>query len=129
MYQWLRLFTVIALTMCVAETGHAADKTFLDYCKAGKAGNTPGMWHTVEVMKTKVAQSDCDVAWRKLTGLTVRKLGYNKITDLTPLAGLTGLETLHLGENPIDPAKCPTSEDTAKAVREFCIRYRKEKGL
>ena len=72
----------------------ASDKTFLDYCKAGQAENTPGAWHTVEAMKAKVAESDCDAAWQKLAGLEILYLVDNQITDITPLAGLTGLEAL-----------------------------------
>jgi len=166
MYHWLRLFTVVALTLGVAQSGHAAEKTFLDYCNAGKAGNTLEVWHTVEMMMGE--ERDCDAAWLKLTGLTGLALNNNQITDITPLKGLTGLTVLGLNNNQItditplkgltrltrldlsdnqitditplkgltgltglglsynqiDPAKCPTSQDTATEVRKFCVEHR-----
>jgi len=112
----------VALTLGVAQSGHAAEKTFLDYCNAGKAGNTLEVWHMVELMM--VEERDCDAAWQKLTGLTELDLKNNQITDITPLKGLTGLWWLRLKNNPIDPAKCPTSQDTATEVRKFCVEHR-----
>ncbi|MGC1395712.1 MAG: leucine-rich repeat domain-containing protein, partial [Coleofasciculaceae cyanobacterium] len=57
--------------------------------------------HTVEVLLQKAETTDCDAANQKLLSLLRLDLYNTKISDITPLQGLTNLNELNLGSNKI----------------------------
>lgn len=111
--------SAIVLILCVnklplkaAETPAENNRrTFADWCR-DRDSLSPETKHTVEVLLEKAGTNECDAADRKLSSLTQLKLGNNQISDIKPLASLTGMKELYLSGNPIAPKICPLKPES-----------------
>jgi internalin A len=74
--------------------------SFADWCKH-KDSLSKEARHTVEVLLKEAGTSDCNEAEKVLSNLTELYLYDNRITDITPLSGLTNLTELHLTSSEI----------------------------
>jgi len=102
----LGLFLLAIVTATVLSNSTLAQSppptvaTFADWC-AQQQQLTPEARHTVDVLLEKAGTKECDRANKILTNLTSLDLGFNKISDLSPLAPLTNLTQLDLSYNQI----------------------------
>jgi Leucine-rich repeat (LRR) protein len=83
-----------------------------------------GALYNLKVLELEDNQVQDTRPLKELKLLNYLNLENNQIQDVRPLAQLEKLETVKLEGNPIRPEYCPTSEDTNKAVRDFCAEYR-----
>jgi internalin A len=79
-------------------------KTFTDWC-LNKANLSLETKHTIDAMLQMAETQDCNQAQKLLSIRTELSLNNNKITDLTPLSGLTNLTKLLLANNKITNLK------------------------
>ena len=75
-------------------------KNFLDYCLDENI--SPEMKHTVEAIKDKIGESECQVVWDIIKNKEQFSLNDSGIKDITPLGGMTRLKYLSLKNNQID---------------------------